>query len=76
MARAVEAGPMTTQRDAMRRLGVELGWRKEAVCAAYVEAEARGVVARLRNKKGLSAERYADALWRDGVAKGWLHGSR
>lgn len=60
------------QRDYMRILVYELGGQKEAVCSAYAKAERDGLVARRRNANDLAPEAYAEALWADGIAKGWL----
>lgn len=46
---------------------------KETVCAAYVLAEQRGDVERRSNKRGISAEEYASALWNDGIRKRVAH---
>jgi hypothetical protein len=54
----------------MSELRARLGPHKEAVCRAYVSAEAQGLVSRKSTTK--TAERYADDLWRDGIHKGWL----
>jgi hypothetical protein len=59
-----------TQREVMRELRAKQGPNKEAVCRAYVAAEARGLVSRKSTTK--TPERYADDLWRDGIHKGWL----
>ena len=56
----------------MRGLVSKYGKKEEVVCGAYALAEKRGEILRLRNRSGLSAEQYARALWRDGVAKGWF----
>jgi len=60
------------QRDFMRKLLVELGGDKELVCAAYAQAERRGVVNRNSDTHGKAPEDYAAALWQDGIKKGWL----
>lgn len=54
----------------MQGLRDHLGPNKEAVCRAYVAAEARGLIVRKSITK--TAEQYADDLWRDGIHKGWL----
>ncbi|WP_426257479.1 hypothetical protein [Sphingomonas sp. DC1600-2] len=59
-----------TQREVMQGLRDHLGPNKEAVCRAYVAAEARGLIVRKSITK--TAEQYADDLWRDGIHKGWL----
>lgn len=61
-----------SQRDYMRQLVASLGYDREAVTAAYADAEADGIVPRLSNTLNKSADDYALALWRDGEKKGWL----
>ena len=63
---------MMKQRDMMRRLVKQFGRDKEKVCRAYAAAERDGQVPRGSNVFKLSAEEYADALWRDGERKGWF----
>lgn len=60
------------QRDYMRKLVADLGVRRDAVCAAYAQAERDGVVLRKRNSSKHTPEDYAARLWLDGTAKGWL----
>jgi putative DNA-invertase from lambdoid prophage Rac len=55
-----------TQRAAMRHFVKTLGYDKERVCKAYAQAERRGEVARAKDKKEMSPEDYAEALWKDG----------
>ena len=50
----------------------EHGGDEAAVCVAYAEAEIAGRVARKGNGGSVTPEAYAKALWRDGIAKGWL----
>ena len=61
-----------TQRDGMRQLVKRLGTNKKSVVAAYAAAERRGEVERARGKNRIDADRYARALWADGVKKGWF----
>jgi hypothetical protein len=63
---------MMKQRDMMRRLAKQFDRDKATVCRAYAAAERDGQVGRVQNSKNLSAEEYADALWRDGERKGWF----
>jgi hypothetical protein len=56
----------------MRRLVAKLWRNEDAVCHYYAAAEQRGEVPRRRNTHGTTAERYARALWNDGVKKGRL----
>lgn len=60
------------QRDVMRKLVAELGADEQRVCAAYADMEARQMVPRRSNRHDWTPERYAAALWHDGVRKGWL----
>jgi hypothetical protein len=62
------------QRDHMRELVRKHGLNKEAVCAAFAEALRSGRVRWKNNTTNYSAEKYADAVWRDGEIKGWLLG--
>lgn len=61
-----------TQRDYMRHLVSQLGLDKAKVCAAYAQAERDDKVSRIRDQNDTSPEAYADALWEDGIKKGWL----
>lgn len=60
------------QREYMRRLVASLGRNQNAACAAYADAERKGLVVRAKNTSGITSEQYALALWRDGQRKGWL----
>ena len=60
------------QRDVMRSLYKAHGDDENAVCAAYVKAELDGTALRKSNEHSTSPEAYAEALWKDGKAKGWL----
>ena len=64
--------PTLKQRDLMRILHRTLGGDERAVCEAYAKAERLGQVPRASNEYSIPADRYAKALWRDGVSKGWL----
>ena len=61
-----------TQRDKMRELYHQFSGDKELVVKAYSEAELAGEVNRLRKSSGYGTLQYAQALWSDGVKKGWL----
>ena len=61
-----------SQRDYMRKLSRDLGGSQIRVCASYAEAERNGFVKRNRNTHDLDPEIYAEALWADGIKKGWL----
>lgn len=64
--------PTPSQRDMMRKFYQAHNGQKDAVVAAYAEAERLGRVARKSNDYSIDAESYATALWRDGIKKGWL----
>ncbi|AWN37664.1 hypothetical protein [Methylobacterium radiodurans] len=64
--------PKPAQRDVMRLLYKEHGGDKAALVAAYAKAEAEGRVARISNEHELHATTYAEALYADGVRKGWI----
>ncbi len=64
--------PTLKQRDMMRTLYRAHGGDETAVCEAYAKAERLGQVPRASNEYSIPADRYAKALWRDGVSKGWL----
>jgi hypothetical protein len=63
-----------TQRDMMRKLLIEHGYKKQAVCAAYANAERDGLVLRSRNASGHTPESYARNMWRDGhrISQPWI----
>jgi hypothetical protein len=63
------------QRDVMRRLYAEQRGDEERTIREYALAEQRGQVPRASNQYELDAARYARALLRDGMAKGWLPGT-
>jgi len=63
---------MITQRDTMRALIAKYGLNEDLVCDKYAQAERRGEVERKRNENDLKPEKYARALWLDGIAKGWI----
>ena len=62
----------TTQRDVMRNLHRRLGGDHERIVAAYAAAERSGEAQRASNVLGMTAEAYAEALYQDGIKKGWL----
>jgi hypothetical protein len=68
-----EPGSVKSQRDMMRELARRLGTR-EAIIAAYADAERAGSVQRMSNDYNLNPEEYARRLYADGVKKGWLEG--
>jgi hypothetical protein len=62
----------SSQREFMRFLYLESGYDRDHTIERYAAAEDQGLVARGRNRSGMSAEAYARALFADGTAKGWL----
>jgi hypothetical protein len=65
---------MMKQRDMMRKLLLQYGYDERAVCAAYAQAEQRGMVDRKSNRSGFNPDGYAMAVWRDGHKQGnpWI----
>jgi len=61
-----------TQRDVMRELHRRFDGDHDKVVAAYAAAERRGEVTRASNVRGMEPEEYAERLYQDGVAKGWI----
>jgi hypothetical protein len=43
------------------------------IISNYASAELNGIVKRKSNKYLLSAKQYAEALYRDGIGKGWIY---
>lgn len=74
MDKELQVTRVSTQRDYMRELVRKHGLNKEPVCAAFAEALRSGRVRWRNNSTNSSAEKYADAVWRDGEIKGWLPG--
>jgi hypothetical protein len=64
--------PVGSQREVMCAIFAAWKHDHERVIREYVAAEERGEVERKSNKSDYSAERYARALLRDGIRKGWL----
>lgn len=62
----------TTQRDVMRALYRKHRGDESATVAAYAAAERSGQVPRSKNTHDIGAEAYAQALFNDGIRKGWL----
>jgi hypothetical protein len=58
----------------MLKLIDQYGMNEERVVREYAEAEDRGDVDRKSNTWRYTAERYARALWRDGIREGWIGG--
>jgi hypothetical protein len=64
--------PTMKQRDKMRGLFRRFSGKEESVVAEYAAAEEAGEVVRKKNLRGLSSRDYAERLFLDGVAKGWI----
>ena len=76
---------MATQRDMMRQLfrdhwkvrkraqQLDTSGIEDAVVNAYAAAERAGGVRRKSNMHGVKAEQYARALFRRGIAEGWIY---
>ena len=60
------------QVELMRELVAKHGRRPHVVCPLYAQAERTGLVRRKSNKYGISADDYAQRLYRDGDRKGWF----
>lgn len=61
------------QRKGMRDLVRKYGLNKAEVCSAFAEGLKAGQIKWKNNTSNLSPETYADAVWRDGIKKGWLN---
>jgi hypothetical protein len=61
-----------TQREYMRKLFQKHGGDKDKVCAELAQAIRRGLVSHRSNLNRITEEYYAQALWYDGIKKGWL----
>lgn len=73
----MQTKPPYSQREYMRKMVRELGLDRAIVCAAYVKAEREGLVRHKSNRNGVTPEKYALALWYDGLrtdgrSKPWL----
>jgi hypothetical protein len=60
------------QREMMIALISKYGLDQDIVCREYAQAEQRGEVRRESNVGDISAEQYAQALWQDGIRRGWI----
>jgi len=56
----------------MRTLYHAFGDNEPALVKAYAEAERAGKVWRGSNSHHLTAEKYAERLYYDGIRKGWI----
>lgn len=64
--------PPLTQRDVMRAIYNASGGDRDASVKAYAQAERNGRAVRKKNASKLDADKYASALWKDGITKGWF----
>jgi hypothetical protein len=60
------------QRDAMREAFNKYSGEKEKTIKAYAWLEEKGYAPRKNNSHNFSARYYAEALFNDGIKKGWL----
>lgn len=60
------------QRTFMRQLYKQYGNNESVLVAEYAKAEKNNIVQRKNNAYKISAEQYAEALYQDGIRKGWL----
>jgi hypothetical protein len=61
-----------TQREFMCELFQKHGGDKDKICAEFAQAIRQGLVSRRSNINRVTEEHYAQALWYDGIKKGWL----
>jgi hypothetical protein len=61
-----------TQRDCMRSLYQNHKGSEASIIRSYADAERRGLVDRNSNEYDLTPESYAQALYKDGMRKGWI----
>jgi len=61
-----------SQRDKMRQLFSRFCGDRESILSAYIDAEVKREVMRVRNARGISPRVYAERLFADGVRKGWI----
>jgi hypothetical protein len=60
------------QRDAMRDVFSKYNGKKTKVIKAYAWLEEKGYAPRKNNAHNFSSTYYAEALYNDGIKKGWL----
>ena len=60
------------QRNFMRELYKKHNGNKDMIIKEYAEGERQGVVIREQNQHQLTVEAYAQALYKDGIRKGWI----
>ena len=60
------------QRDAMREAFNKYNGEKEKIIKAYAWLEEKGHAPRKNNSHNFNAIYYAEALYNDGIKKGWL----
>jgi len=61
------------QREYMIALAKVWGYNRDKIVAKYARAEQDGKVIRWNKNRHISAERYANRLYSDGLTKGWLY---
>jgi len=60
------------QRDAMKEVFSKFSGEKEKVINAYAWMDEKGYAPRKNNSHNFSSRYYAEALFNDGIRKGWL----
>lgn len=66
----------STQREYMAKLVERYGMDKERVVREYAGTEEMGYIERKSNTHGWTAKQYAQALWRDGIRRGWISSTK
>ena len=64
-----------SQREYMQMLFKRHGDNEDILVREYAEAEMNGIVRRKRNQNDLDSIKYARALYKDGMKKGWIRNS-
>jgi hypothetical protein len=60
------------QRNLMRALFQKHGGDKHKICAEFAQADRNGLVPHKSNLNKVTEAKYAQALWYDGIKRGWL----
>ena len=60
------------QRELMRELFAKHEGNQNKVCEEYAIADRNGLVPHKSNRNNVPPEKYAIALWYDGIKRGWL----
>ncbi len=63
------------QRDYMKSLFKKYKGNEATIIKEYANGERSKIVRRKSNKYNLSAESYAQALYNDGIRRGWIEES-